>query len=192
LPVITKSPESRATPSQKTFTSKSPNPARAGGGADPRRHPGDGRWFESIDDAEQIERRQWEEFEERFRNFHEQSLAYRFLPETDEERAVVIKHFPELTIEGKKGPLTVDHESIRYAVWPAPIAYSEITNCALDNDTLVIQYTRDGKQKAKLPLKPFASRKQEAIQVVNQYYSRFLNAQAYRKQKQEEVKAEAE
>jgi Zn-dependent protease with chaperone function len=145
---------------------------------------GDGRWYAMIDDAEQIEGRQWEQFEERFRAVHEQTLAYRFLPDSDEERAIVVKSFPELTIEGKKGSLVLDCDRVRYTAWPDSLAYSEITNCSLNDDTLQISYVRGGKHKASIPMKTFAVRRQEALQAINRYYGRYLNAVAYQKQKQ--------
>ena len=61
--------------------------------------PGDGGWYRMIDKAEEIERQQWDEFEAKFREFHEATLPYRFLPETDEERAIVEKAFPAVTVE---------------------------------------------------------------------------------------------
>jgi Zn-dependent protease with chaperone function len=150
---------------------------------------GDGRWFDSIADAEQIERQQWEQFEENFRTFHEQTLAYRFLPETDEERAIVARSFPPITIEGKKGSLVLDCDQVRYSAWPNAIAYSEISNCSLNEGTLHVRYARDGKQKANIPMKKFGPRQQEALDAINRYYSRYLNAVAYQKQKREEAKS---
>jgi hypothetical protein len=149
---------------------------------------GDGRWYDAIDDAEQIERQQWSQFEERFRAYHEQTLAYRFLPETDEERAIVTKSFPQVTIAGKKGTLVLDCDGLRYTAWPDSIAYSEIAQCALNQDTLQITYLRSGKQKARIPMKTFGARRQEALNAINQYYGRYQNAVAYRKQKQEGTK----
>jgi Zn-dependent protease with chaperone function len=149
--------------------------------------PGDGRWFDNIDDAAEIERQQWRQLEERFREFHEQTLAYRFLPSTDEEREIVVKAFPEVTIEGKKGSLVLDCDTLRYTVWPGSLAYSEIANCTLNEGTLQIQYARDGKQKAKIPMKTFGKRQQEALEAINRYYSRYLNAVEYQKQKQQQA-----
>jgi Zn-dependent protease with chaperone function len=154
--------------------------------------PGDGRWFDKIDDAAQIERQQWSQLETKFREFHEQTLAYRFLPETDEERAIVVKAFPEMTIEGKKGSLVFDCDTIRYTVWPGSLAYSEITNCTLNEGTLHIQYARDGKQKAKIPMKTFGNRQQEALEAINRYYGRYLSAVQYQKQKQQQVSSDTE
>jgi Zn-dependent protease with chaperone function len=147
--------------------------------------PGDGRWYYKIDHAEQIERQQWSEFEERFRAIHEETLAYRFLPETDEEREIVVKAFPELTIDGKKGSLVLNHESIKYTDWPQSIHFGLIINFALkDNGTLDIQYNPGAKLKKSIPMKTFASRQQEALEAINRYYGRYMSAVAYQKQKQ--------
>src|SRR5262249_7388303 len=71
---------------------------------------GDGRWYQHVPNAEQMEKEHWRQYEEHFRAYHEQSLPYRFLPETDEEYAIVVKAFPPLTITGSQGVLTLDHE----------------------------------------------------------------------------------
>ncbi len=147
--------------------------------------PGDGRWYYKIDDAEQIERQQWSEFEEQFRAIHEETLAYRFLPETDEEREIVVKTFPELTFPGKKGSLTINHELISYSEWPESIPFSQIINFTLkDNGTLDIQYNPNAKLKKSIPMKTFANRYQEALDAISLYNARYLNALAYQKQKQ--------
>jgi hypothetical protein len=143
-----------------------------------------GPWFWQF--AEQLERQQWEQFEVGFRAFHEQSLAYRFLPETDEERAIVVKSFPPLTIPGKKGSLELSCDKVHYSAWPDPLSFSEIGRFTLQNDTLIINYVRNGKQNAKIPVKTFGKLRQQAINTINQYYGRYMSAIAYQKQKQEE------
>ena len=50
--------------------------------------PPDGGWYRLIEGAEEIERQQWDAFEANFRKYHEATLPYRLLPETDEERAL--------------------------------------------------------------------------------------------------------
>ncbi|HEY3391997.1 MAG TPA: M48 family metallopeptidase, partial [Lacipirellulaceae bacterium] len=62
--------------------------------------PGDGRWFLTIDKAQEIEHEQWQAFENEFRQYHEETLAYRFFPETEEERAIVAKAFPQVFFQG--------------------------------------------------------------------------------------------
>ena len=145
--------------------------------------PGDGGWFRMIDKAEEIERQQWDDFEAKFRSFHEATLPYRFLPETDEERAIVVKAFPAITVEGKAGSLTLDHERLHFTNWTTPIEYREITHCAVKDGVLQIDYQRDGKRKEKLKLSKFGKRQQEALDAFSRYYGRYQSAAAYRTQK---------
>lgn len=145
--------------------------------------PGDGGWYHLIDGAEALERRQWDDFEAKFRSFHEQSLPYRLLPETDEEREIVLKAFPPVKIEGRSGTFALDYQGLHFSDWPAPIEYREITKCAVDNGVLLIHYQRDGKQKQKLKLKLLGKRQQEALDALNRYWGRYQAAAAYQTEK---------
>lgn len=145
--------------------------------------PGDGGWYRMIGQAEETERRQWNDFEEKFRDVHEQSLAYRLLPETDEERSIVVKAFPAITVQGRSATLSVDYQGLHFSAWPTPIEYREITRCAVENGTLSIHYQRDGKQKQKLKLKTFGKRQQEALDAINRYWGRYQSACACQAQK---------
>jgi len=149
--------------------------------------PGDGRWFGAIDDAEEVERAQWRAFEDKFRAFHEGTLAYRFLPETDEERAIVVKNFPEVTIEGKKGSLTLDCDGLHYSAWPGRVEYSEIKGLSLNDHTLRVDYSRGDPRSATIPTKTFGPRQAEALQAIQSYYGRYATAAAWRKQRLEEA-----
>jgi hypothetical protein len=142
-----------------------------------------------IDKAEEIERQQWDEFEAKFRSYHEASLPYRFLPETEEECAIVVKAFPPVAVEGKAGSLTLDHQSLHFTSWTAPIEYREITGCAVKDGVLQINYQRDGKRKEKLKLGTFGKRQQEALAAINQYWGRYQSATAYQTQKRREETA---
>jgi Zn-dependent protease with chaperone function len=149
--------------------------------------PGDGGWYRMIDNAEEIERQQWDAFEARFRSFHEATLPYRFLPETDEERAIVVKAFPAVTLEGKAGSLALDYERLHFTSWATPIEYREITQCAVNDGVLQINYQRDGKRREKLKLSTFGKRQQEALDAINRYWGRYQSAAAYQAQKHREV-----
>lgn len=146
--------------------------------------PGDGGWYKMIDKAEELERRQWDDFEAKFRSIHEESLPYRLLPETDEECEIVLKAFPPISVEGKSGTFALDYQGLHFSDWSAPIEYREITECAVDNGTLLIRYDRDGKQKQKLKLKTLGKRQQEALDALNRYWGRYQAAAAYQAQKQ--------
>ncbi|HJQ81008.1 MAG TPA: M48 family metallopeptidase [Lacipirellulaceae bacterium] len=142
----------------------------------------DGRWFRTIENAQEIEQQQWQAFEDQFRQYHEETLAYRLFPETDEERAIVAKAFPQVFFDGLSGTLTLDCRSLQFTGW-APIPFREITQFTLnDNKTLEIRYGQGGKQKKKLPVKDLHQREQ-ALEAINRYYNRYLHAAAYQEQK---------
>lgn len=144
---------------------------------------GDGRWYHYIPTAAQMEKQQWREYEDQFRRFHEQSLSYRYLPETDEERAIVVKYFPPLAFAGSKDVLEFDHEKMDYNKWSQSIRYGEITNLSLDeNSVLTIHYQRQGNHTRSIKMSDFAN-KQEVLDTINHYYGRYLAAVQYQNQK---------
>ncbi len=148
----------------------------------------DGGWFQLIPGAEQLEQQQWHEYQERFRHFHEHTLPYRFLPETDEEKEIVRKAFPQVSFEGKDGTLEIDYEKVAFDPWHDPIYYREISNCQLnDNNVLQISYERTGIQKESIKISRFAKPTQEEVlDAFNHYYTRYLAAVDYQQQKQKQ------
>jgi Zn-dependent protease with chaperone function len=149
---------------------------------------GDGRWYQLIPTAEQMETEQWGEYEEGFRLYHERTLPYRFLPETDEECEIVVRAFPPLTFEGSQGALTLDHEKIGYDKWPEPIRYAEITNLSLDDNVLKVSYQRQKAEVQSVKISTFPNQ-QELVEALNHYYGRYLAAVAYQTQKTEEAES---
>ncbi|MFO1092650.1 MAG: M48 family metallopeptidase [Planctomycetaceae bacterium] len=144
----------------------------------------DQAWYRRIDGAEELERRQWHDFEEKFRAYHEQTLPFRFLPETDEERAIVLKSFPEVQIPGKEAVLTIDYEKIAYGnQWPEPVLYPEIKELNVNEGVLYIKYERGKKQTHSIKLKLFDKRKQEVLDTINRYYGRYVAARTSQEQK---------
>lgn len=142
--------------------------------------PGDGRWYWKIASAEQFERNEWNDFEQQFRDAHERSLPYRFLPQTEAEMAVVLKAFPNIEIEGKAGSVALTFEGLHYSTWTYPVMFAEITNIALDKkDWLQIQYERDGKHSVSIKMTDFERRRQEALDAIGQYYGRYVTARDY-------------
>jgi Zn-dependent protease with chaperone function len=142
--------------------------------------PGDGRWFERITNAQEIEQKQWEKFENQFRDYHEGTLPYRLLPETEDERAIVLKAFPDEFFDGLQGAMTLKYDSIHFAGWPAPIPYREIAQFVLNEKTLDVKYGAGGKQT--IPFKDFF-RREDALEAIKQYYGRYMSAVAYQEQK---------
>ncbi|MCA9092558.1 MAG: M48 family metalloprotease [Planctomycetaceae bacterium] len=149
--------------------------------------PGDGRWYDSIDNAFGIEREQWDVMEDRFRQFHEQTLPYRFLPETEEEIAVVLKFFPEVRIDGKDVLFIVNYQDMQFGDWTEPVKFSEVTNFDLTDNVLTINYQREGKKKHVVKLKPFGPQLQTVVDTINKYYARHSTAVAYQQHKKAEA-----
>ena len=64
-------------------------------------------WLADIADAEQIEQKMWKAYEDRFSAAHEESLAWRYRPDTREERVIVEKYFPSQKRVTKKSDATL-------------------------------------------------------------------------------------
>lgn len=143
---------------------------------------GDGRWYRNIVTAEKLEDEQWGEYEEKFRKFHEEVLAYRFLPETEDQIAIVLKLFPGRKFEGKKGQVEFDYEKVSLSTWSDPIYWNKITGCTM-NDNTVLEIQSEGAKKQKIKTSEFGGSAQELIEVFNQYYTRYLAAKEYQSQK---------
>jgi Zn-dependent protease with chaperone function len=60
-------------------------------------------WADQFPAATTTEDRLWAAYEKRFADAHERSLAYRYLPEGDQERALVETFFPNTTFTNKNG-----------------------------------------------------------------------------------------
>lgn len=64
-------------------------------------------WVQEILTADAIEQRLWSDYEQQFAQDHERSLAYRYEPANDQERALVLQYFPPVVF-GLKGADTVE------------------------------------------------------------------------------------
>jgi Zn-dependent protease with chaperone function len=58
-------------------------------------------WVSDIPPAADIEARLWGVYEREFAQAHERSLAYRYEPATEQERAIVLKYFPPVVVQLK-------------------------------------------------------------------------------------------
>ncbi|MBA2112992.1 M48 family metallopeptidase [Bremerella alba] len=143
-----------------------------------------GPWFDKVDGAESLERAQWDHYEERFRQFHEEVLAYRYIPSNETEQELVVKFFPPVErTAAKDRAVQVDFEKIVYEDWDQPLYYREIEGITLETEwgtRLEIVVKRDGKNKTfKLPVSKKQNEQQELIGTIEQYYGRAATAIAY-------------
>ena len=153
----------------------------------------DGRWYHRIEQAEALERDQWAAYEERFRNVHEEALAYRYVPETEAERAIVQAYFPEVSIEGRFGRrVVITYEGVTYSKWLGRVRFSDITKVTHDQGTfasLRLVVRRERTDKVKLPLYLFSSHAKTVVETFAKYYGRHLAVKQYLNETRERASA---
>ena len=145
---------------------------------------GDGGWYDSITGANEMERSLWQAYEDNFQKFHEESLPYRFLPATSEEREIVEKGFPAKEFKATEVTLSIDCDKFQLSTWSDPLQFSEITNCTLNNYTdLQIAFTREGSRTRTIDVAKFnQDQRQVILDEFQRYYGRYLAAVEYQTQ----------
>lgn len=137
-------------------------------------------WFAEIGEAERIESTLWKAYEARFQAAHEESLAYRYLPSTPEEKAHVERFFPPLEFAGKDGGvvLTLDCNGFHYQEWAAPVGWGDIVKVqASDNSfTGKVLTFKTAAGSVKLPLRKVAEKNEVVEARIGAYYGRYCAA----------------
>jgi hypothetical protein len=82
-------------------------------------------WLDEIEGGRDLEQALWETYEARFKQVHEQELAYRYRPDTPEEEAHVLRFFPDVTFDGSGVEVTLTHAEVRIH-GEEPLPYREI------------------------------------------------------------------
>ena len=145
---------------------------------------GDGGWYRKIVGAEEIEKGMWQDYEQRFREFHENTLPFRFLPANEQEREVVERSFPPIQIESKKkGVLSLNCVELAMPeVFDFPVPWQEITKMEMHDSVLFIHTDKPGYKKLKLKM-TFFKNQQQALDAIGNYYGRAMAAKQYRAEK---------
>jgi Zn-dependent protease with chaperone function len=118
-------------------------------------------WISDIPVAGTIETDLWNEYERLFTDAHDNSLAYRYLPANDEERAVVLRYFPDVRFDLRKAA----HVDISFRGLSLPgdeqlLRWDDIKDFSYENgmgaDVLTIRLNEKGMlgaktRKVKLP-----------------------------------------
>jgi Zn-dependent protease with chaperone function len=136
-------------------------------------------WASEILTGAAIEARQWNEYESHFAQAHDQTLAYRYLPANDEERAIVEAHFPPVSFALDLGrSLEVRYDGLalpdkRYLNWDDVSAINYSDNYGDDVLVLTLRETDTttaGTSKVGLPnIKP---QREQLKAVLGQYWYR--------------------
>jgi Zn-dependent protease with chaperone function len=146
-------------------------------------------WYRKLSTAETLEMSQWSAYEARFHSTHENVLAWRYLPETAGQIALVKKFFPDRTIDlRKKLAVVIDYEKIRFGTWATPVYFRDLDQITADKDwgkdVLRFFLKPLGEQSYTLPLPAQMSVRTELIDILQQYHSRHVTAAEYRRQQQ--------
>lgn len=112
-------------------------------------------WADEIETAADIETRMWNDYEQRFVQNHELSLAYRYEPATEEERAVVLRHFPPVEFALKNNErVQVSYQGLHQSVdGGSTIGWDEVKDLTFqDNafaDMLIVSHHDKGMLGAR-------------------------------------------
>lgn len=134
-------------------------------------------WLSAVDGADEIERKMWQAYEGRFAAAHQESLAWRYVPATAEERAIVEKYFPAERLATKKGDATfdVDVARVHFSEWEAPVSYGTITEWKVRESWgrkfLTIKLNTPARRKVEIPLHRFPAGESVAA-LFHRYLSR--------------------
>jgi len=150
-------------------------------------------WADDIETAAAIEQRLWSDYEQRFVQNHELSLAYRYEPATDEERAVVLRHFPPVAFALKNGEsVEVSYTGLHQSVdGGSTIGWDEAKDLTYQDNTfgdiLVVTHHDKGMLGArttKVKVSGIGKQKEDFKAAVGRYWQRH---QIMRAQQQEQA-----
>ncbi|RYZ12188.1 MAG: peptidase M48 [Comamonadaceae bacterium] len=145
-------------------------------------------WVDDIPTAGEIEARLWQAYEQRFAQQHEESLAYRYEPATEDEREVVLRYFPPRRFElGNDRHIEISHHGIDASANEAGlVAWDDVSGLTFNDGNfgaaLVVAHHDKGmlgKRKTKIALRGIGKQKDDFNAVVSAYWRRHQIMRAY-------------
>ncbi|WP_308418654.1 M48 family metallopeptidase [Chitinimonas arctica] len=118
-------------------------------------------WANAIRNAHDIEQRLWAVYEQRFAANHEMHLAYRYGPANEAELAIVLKYFPPIAFNLKKGrQIVISYSGVtppgqKEISWDS-VSKTDYADAVLGSDALTVKHPEKGffgakQTKIKLP-----------------------------------------
>ncbi len=147
-------------------------------------------WVQEMLTADRIEQRMWGEYEQAFAADHERSLAYRYEPATDEERALVLQYFPPMVFALKgSDTVTVSIDGISTSAdgttvfWDAVKAL-EFKESSFGNALVVTHPEKGliGAKTSKIKLAGLKKEKDDFNAAVGHYWQRHQIMRAHQQQ----------
>ena len=141
-------------------------------------------WRNAVTQAAEIETRLWNAQERAMQAFHEIHLAWTLTPVSEEDLAIVVRHFPELSFfDGNGETAVMDYQSLRLSSWPQAILFRDVEslelNESLGKKVLTVQYhTPEGGSMAKVKFAPesFRGGDGDLLAAIGKYYGRYKTA----------------
>jgi Zn-dependent protease with chaperone function len=138
-------------------------------------------WVDLIPDADALEAPQWQQYETAFADEHEQNLAFRYEPASEEERQIVLKYFPGASFTLKKdGLLQVNYQGIQAP--DATLSWDDVSAIQYDDgsfgtrDTVTITHPDKGAlglaKSTKLKLALAAGDRDRFKEALGRYWQR--------------------
>jgi Zn-dependent protease with chaperone function len=143
-------------------------------------------WRDAISDAVSIEERMWSKQEQLMMDVREINCSMSIMPETEEDRQLLVKHFPEKTFTNAEGKIAMlDHSSVKLHDWLEAVKFDQIVIMELEDimgkKMLHSTYRPDNSKETKThKFRPevFLFQNENLLDAFNFYYSRHKNAEA--------------
>ncbi|MES2708096.1 MAG: M48 family metallopeptidase [Verrucomicrobiota bacterium] len=137
-------------------------------------------WYDAIQQAGELESVLWAKREDELQKYHGLAIAYRVLPETEDEIAAVERHFPRLIFQNAKGDTaTLDYRSLRLSTSELEVPFSEISVMSLEkvNDKPQLKITHMTPDQEKTVTEKFfpcefLCEEGNLLQLFEKYYGR--------------------
>lgn len=142
-------------------------------------------WRDAITDADAMEERMWSEREAAMMDVREINHVMSIMPQTEEDRQLVMKHFPEKTFTNAQGQAAVlDHIGVKLADWLEPVRFEQVVimdlHETLGKKVIHLTYRPDGQEETKThKFRPEAYTSQDGnlLDALGFYYGRHKNAE---------------
>lgn len=135
-------------------------------------------WADEVLTGAAVEERLWGAYEARFQEQHQASLAWRYLPATEAERAHVVRYFPDLDFPQKDGKaIRVTHAAVTLADGLV-IPFAGIEAAQVQEETLTHRLTLTlggaggGSRKVKVNLRPLGKQAAAFKAAFGRYWQR--------------------
>lgn len=147
-------------------------------------------WYHAITTAPELEARLWADRQNLLKGVQTEQLAWRLVPKTEEELALVQEHFPPVVFRDKSGATAMlAFDRVQFADSDTPILFKDITKAEATDAlkgkllTLTVQPPDGGKpQKVKVYPMPFTHERGDLLSAFGFYYSRHQQAELHNQQ----------